>query len=313
MLALPDAGMYRSVKKNNIRFDILCDWLEGSILFDETVDEFSAIDVVDVLIDENVCKEQDFAMEIVNNAWFELERRLNWIAPGMPFSISNSRASRIHSWQEAPAHSFCVLLSLAQCYKGWAKSISGSDYGEQGELFELLAQESFKNQFSDWQVERTGWSPTQSMSLSEVVDWVADCLGETTKDNLDELVNSKDKDAGLDILCYLPFPDNRGGFPVYLMQCASGQHWKTKVNQPIIKKWQRRFIDFVDCPRKAFAIPFALSNEDFRDYYDYAEGLILDRYRLLAAARYCQDWVSSSLKDRIIEWATPRVDQLPRN
>lgn len=313
MLALPDAGMYRSIRKNNIRFDFLCDWIEGSILFDENVDGFSAIDVADVLIEENVCEKQEFAMEIVNNAWFELERRLNWITPGTPFSISNSRANRIHSWQEAPAHSFCILLSLAQCYKGWAESISSSDYTEQGELFELLAQESFKNQFSGWQVERTGWSLAQPMNFRKVVDWVADCLGETTKDNLDELINSKNKDAGLDLLCYLPFPDNRGGFPVYLMQCASGQHWKTKINQPSIKKWQRRFIDFVDYPQKAFAIPFALSDKDFNSYYDEAEGLLLDRYRLLAAARYRQHWVSSSLTDRIINWAIPRVNQLPRD
>ena len=71
MLALPDAGMYRSIRKNNIRFDFLCDWIEGSILFDENVDGFSAIDVADVLIEENVCEKQEFAMEIVNNAWFE--------------------------------------------------------------------------------------------------------------------------------------------------------------------------------------------------------------------------------------------------
>ena len=312
MLALPDVGMHRSIEKNNVKFDILCDWIEGSILFDENVDKFSAIDVVDVLIDENVCDEQDFAMEIVNNAWLELERRLNWIAPGIPFFISNSRVRRIDSWQETPAHSFCVLLSLAQCYEGWGEYISDPDYGEQGELFELLTQESFKNQFSDWRVERIGWSPTQPTNLREVVNWVADCLSETTRDDLDKRVNPKGKDAGLDLLCYRPFPDHRGGFPTYLMQCASGQRWKTKVNQLSVKRWLK-FIDFASYPQRAFAIPFALSDEDFSSYYDEAEGLLLDRYRLLAAARYRQNWVSSSLKDRIIEWATPKVNQLPRN
>ena len=40
MLALPDNGMARSIYKHNIRLDILCDWIEGSILFDENEDEF---------------------------------------------------------------------------------------------------------------------------------------------------------------------------------------------------------------------------------------------------------------------------------
>lgn len=312
MLALPDVGMHRSIKENNVKFDILCDWIEGSILFDENVDKFSAIDVVDVLIDENVCDEQDLAMEIVSNAWIELERRLNWIAPGIPFFISNSRVRRIDSWQETPAHSFCVLLSLAQCYEEWGGCISGSDYREQGELFELLTQESLENQFLDWQVERTGWSPLQQTSLPEIVNKIADYLGETVSNNLDQRLRPREKDAGLDILCYRPFPDKRGGLPVYLIQCASGQDWTTKMHTPNINRW-RQFIDFVVLPQKAFAIPFALSDDDFKRYSPDVGGLFLDRYRLLGAAKFSEQWESSLLKDRIIEWAKPRVDQLPRN
>lgn len=312
MLALPDVGMHRSIEKNNVKFDILCDWIEGSILFDEDEDEFSVTDVANVLIDENVCEEQDFAMEIVSNAWSELERRLNWLVSGMPFSISDSRAIRIDSWQETPAHSFCLLLSLAQCYEKWWERISGSDYREQGELFELLTQESLENQFLGWQVEHTGWFPDQPTSLPEVVNKVADYLGETVSNNLDQWIRPREKDAGLDLLCYRPFSDKRGGFPVYLIQCASGQDWTSKMDKPNIGRW-RRFIEFVAPPQKAFAVPFALSDGDFKKLSPDVEGLFLDRYRLLAAARYRQHWVSSSLKDRIINWAIPRVNQLPRN
>lgn len=312
MLALPDVGMHRSIEKNNVKFDILCDWIEGSILFNEDEDEFSVTDVANVLIDENVCEEQDFAMEIVSNAWSELERRLNWLVSGMPFSISDSRAIRIDSWQETPAHSFCVLLSLAQCYEKWWERTSGSDYREQGELFELLTQESLENQFLGWQVEHTGWFPNQPTSLPEVVNKVADYLGETVSNNLDQWIRPQEKDAGLDLLCYRPFSDKRGGFPVYLIQCASGQDWKTKMDKPNIGRWGR-FIEFVAPPQKAFSIPFALSDGDFKKLSLDVEGLFLDRYRLLAAAKYQQHWESSILTNRIVRWATPRVDQLPRN
>ena len=87
MLPIPDSGMHRSINKHRIKFDFLCDWIEGSILFDANEDEFSIRDVVDVLIDESIYEESDFAMEIVLDAWQELESRLKWIAPGGPFFI----------------------------------------------------------------------------------------------------------------------------------------------------------------------------------------------------------------------------------
>ena len=186
------------------------------------------------------------------------------------------------------------------------------DYNEQGKLFELLTQESLKKQFSDWQIKRTGWARTQPTQLHEVMDQIAGWLGRSTRDDINKWTDSSDKDAGLDLLCYRPFPDNRAGFPVYLMQCASGQNWTQKVKEPDIDFWNK-LIEFVVRPQRAFAIPFALSDGDFRRQCVRVQGLFLDRYRLLAAARYCKHWESSSLKDSIIKWAVPRVNQLPRN
>ena len=310
MLALPHDGMHRSIDSHNIRFDILCDWIEGSILFDENEDEFSLMDVVDVLTDKRIYEDQEFAEEIVTDAWNELERRVNCIGSGVPFSVTDSQITRMDSWQDTPAHSFCVLVSLARCYRRWWHCMSKGDYNEQGELFELLTQESLEKQFTDWQVKRTGWSYTQPTSLYETVNQTANWLGIATRNNINP--NSRGNEAGLDLLCYHPFPDNRAGFPVYLMQCTSSQHWEQKVGQPNINRWFD-FIDFVVRPQKAFAIPFAPSDEDFREQCILIQGLFLDRYRLLAAARYCKRWESPSLKDRIIKWAEPRINQLPRD
>lgn len=309
MLVLPDVGMQKSVNRHNIKFDVLCDWIEGSILFDENKNEFSVMDVADVLIDYGIYEDQEFAMEIVDNAWRELERRLDRITPMKPFSIAYPRVEpRSDSWEDVPAYSFCVLLSLAQCYQNWEECIAGGNYNAQGELFELLTQESLEKQFSDWQIKHTGWSRAQPTRLPDIVNQVAAWLGKTAKGHVDS--NSKEKDAGLDLLCYRPFPDNRDGFPVYLMQCASGKHWSKKINQPNINRW-KWLIEFVNSPQRAFAIPFALNDDDFREYCVLIQGLFLDRYRLLAAARYCEQWESSALKDRILNWARPRVQRLP--
>ena len=312
MLALPDNGMLRSIAKHNIAFEYLCDWIEGSILFDDTEDKFSVMDIVDVLISENIYDNQDFAEEIVIDAWDELKRRVNCIDSAMPFSVIYPIVKRTGSWEDAPAHSFCVLISLAQCYKKWWAGISGGDYNEQGELFELLTQESLETQFSDWCIRRTSWYRMQPTALREMVNRTADWLGEDVEHDINAWTGPQGKDMGLDLLCYRPFPDNRSGFPVYLMQCASGQDWAKKVYQPNVELWQK-LINFVVRPQKAFAIPFALSDDDFRKQCVLIQGLFLDRYRLLAAARYRETWESSSLKDQIIKWAMPRVNQLPRD
>lgn len=312
MLALPDNGMLRSISAHNIVFEYLCDWIEGNILFDETEDKFSVVDIVDVLISENIYDEQDFAEKIVIDAWIELKRRANCIDSEMAFSVVYPTVKRTRSWEDTPAHSFCVLLSLAQCYKRWWVNISEGGYREQGELFELLTQESLETQFSDWCIRRTGWYRTEPTELRGMVNRIANWLGEDTGDDINAWVSSDGRDMGLDLLCYRPFPDNRTGFPVYLMQCASGQNWTEKVYQPNIDLWQR-LVNFVVRPQKAFAIPFALSDDDFRKQCVLIQGLFLDRCRLLAAARFREQWESSSLKDRIIRWAMPRIDQLPRN
>ena len=310
MLPIPDSGIYKSINEHNIDFGFLCDWIEGSILFAE--DEFSTIDIVQALIDGGIYVESDFAMRIVREIWQELERRLKCVAPRIPFSVSDLRVQRITSWQDAPAHSFCVLLSFAKCYKKWWNRVSDSDYNEQGELFELLTQESLKEQFSDWQVKRTGSSHTQSVKLHEVMRQVADWLDRPIKPDAGERINSRAKDAGLDLLCYHRFPDKRAGFPIYFMQCASGQNWNDKVFTPDLDLWGD-YIDFVVRPQKAFAIPYALSEADFREQCILVKGLLLDRYRLLAASRCRQHWESPMLTNRIVKWATPKINQLLRN
>ena len=49
MLALPDTCILQPI--TNYDINILCDWIEGSILFDESMDGFSVMDIVDVLTD----------------------------------------------------------------------------------------------------------------------------------------------------------------------------------------------------------------------------------------------------------------------
>lgn len=311
MLPIPTSGLPQPTGtppeiEHNIKLDILCDWIEGSVLFDE--EHLSSIDVVDILMKEEIYDDQDLAAQIIEWGWRKLKRRLNWLGKGNSFAFIGRRMIRMRSWEENPAHSFCILLSMPQCYTDWSTSLCGVGYSKQGWLFESLTKASIESQFSDWEVYHTGWSVSNPVKLSEVVDEVASRLGEEKK-NIAPWENPEGNDAGLDLLCYRPFADNRVGIPVYLMQCASGKNWMYKLNEPNLNTWMK-MIDFVATPRKAFAIPFALPNDEFNARCNMVDGMLLDRYRLLAAARYNREWVPTCLKAEIIDWIKPRLNAL---
>ena len=308
MLALPDKGVRRSVNEHNSKLDVFCDWIEGSILFSE--EELSETDIVDVLLEEQIYKDQSFASERVADVWAELKRRQILTGVGSSFSIEHRKIKRLRSWQDVPAHSFCAILSFVELYDGWASRF-GSDYNEQGELFELLTQESLKCQFPGWQIYRTGWSRTTTVKLAQVVEDIQHKLGELPG-SIGPWASKYANEVGLDLLCYRPFDDNRVGIPVYLMQCASGGDWKRKLHTPDLQIWTK-VVQFAADPKKAFATPFAFLDDTFRQTCNTVDGMLLDRYRLLAPYRHIESWESRPLKDRIIAWAEPRILALLRS
>src|SRR5205823_3869050 len=100
---------------------------------------------------------------------------------------------------------------------------------------------------------------------------------------------------GLDLLCYRPYDDGRVGVPVFLVQCASGQDWESKLDTPKLKIWAK-IVDFASTPKKAFAMPFTLEDWDFTRKCNDNDGMLMDRYRLLAAGRARPNWISSRLR-----------------
>lgn len=307
MLAIPGKGMSWSVDAHNVLLDVLCDWIEGSILFDD--EELSASDVVDTLCDGEIYEDQNFAWERVEDAWRELRRRHNWLGNGHPLKINSLNAKRKYAWRESAAHSFCIALSLAKWYPDWARSF-GQDFTKQGELFETLTKESLQKMFSGWEIDATGWTRTKTQKLHKVVSKVAERLGEPIGSKI-SWTRPEAKDAGLDLLCYRPFPDGRVGIPVYLMQCASGANWKNKTSTPNVNTW-RNLIQFTSEPKKAFATPFALLDDEFKINCLPVNGLLIDRYRLLSPARDNLNWVSMNLQKDLIKWLRPRINKLPK-
>jgi hypothetical protein len=306
MLAVPKSGVYRSVNKHTSRLDLVTDWVEGAALFQEQT-ELSAADVLDILMEEGIYESQTFAWEFIEDVWGELGLRQKLLGAGFPLEVGTTRITRRFEWRDVPGHSFCLALSLALAYPKWAGSF-GKDFTEQGELFELLTLEAMKAEFSGWSFHLTGWSRSSSLKISDVAPKVAELLGEQLSD-VKRWVAETANEAGLDLLCFRPFPDQRIAIPVLLMQCASGRDWQDKLKTPDIDVWSKLVL-FGSRPKAGFATPFALRDDVFIQSTAVINGILLDRYRLLSPARGKPDWVGEPLKTKLISWLSPRIASL---
>jgi hypothetical protein len=308
MLRLPESGLkpYRDGHQTDL--SIFCDWLEGSLLFTNH-NALSLSDIKDVLMEEHLYKSQDKASEFLADVWHEFDRRRSALGQSYPIKIENLRLLRVMPWRQSPAYSFCLLLSFAERYRNWAKGF-GTDFTEQGSLFEEVTCAALKQEMAGWTITATGWSSSRAAGLKAIVEQVRALLGEDAG-KLGKFPKFKvAKDAGLDVVLFRPFADTRIGFPLYLLQCASGVEWEGKRNQPNLNAW-RTFIDFAVMPKKALAIPFAVRDDEFWWSCRHMDGMLIDRMRLLSGGSRTPDWIASDVKRRIISWMAPRVKVLP--
>ena len=307
MLRLPDVGVRLSIKEHNSDLSVLCDWVEASVLLlDETL---SAIEVIDVLMEEQVYREQDFAHEIVEQVWAAIERRQSWLNASRIIRVHGARLVRNLEWAQVPAHAFCLVVALRRCLKTWSEAV-GPNYVEQGHLFERITEEALVEQ--GWEVFRTGWAGIATPpAFVDIVGQIADRLNEPAMSGLD--LPQEVKDQGLDLVCTRPFQDRRGGHVLYLVQCASGDNWRTKLRTPSFELW-RDLVRFSSPYPRAIAVPFAFpEDEAFRVTRLSADGVFLDRFRILGAGLRRVGWESGDLTQDLLRWLEPKIALLPTN
>src|SRR5207247_725994 len=124
-----------------------------------------------------------------------------------PFSVESKRLTRRVDWTESPAYSFCLMLALQLAYRETFLSMFKDEgYKKQGELFERLTVASL--QHLGLVTHSAAWSHVASNSIADKVAAAGKHLGEPHRpDAVETWTEEKAKDAGLDVICHLPFTD----------------------------------------------------------------------------------------------------------
>jgi hypothetical protein len=311
MLTPPSKGFAVSVDAHNVRLDAMAEWIEGCITFNDK--EISKVDVKDILQEEGYYRSQDFAQERIDDAWKELKRRNKCLGPAGTFKVEPTRLARKGKWQDSPAYSFCLMLSLQTSYRKSFLDEFGSDYTEQGELFERLTAEALHA--IGWRTYSTAWSHAASNSIADKVEALALHLGEPPRAGaVDQWTEERAKDCGLDVICHLPFLDGWAGRPLYFVQCASGENWKDKRHTPNIQQWTK-LLELATEPKRGIAHPFVLLEDEFRRAANYdLLSLVLDRHRLSKPAATTKvTWLSPALAKDLKGWTRSRLRVLSQH
>ena len=327
MLELPQHrrgfSQYGDNKGREYDLDVLCDWIEGSVLFLER--DISLEDVSDHIMDhqslmdsalegtDRLRPENDIlsnSSKLLADTWNIIEKRLRSLGNSSPLELGKNRIRAVSDWRDFPGYSFTLLLGLKAWYPDWA-ALDRNTYAYQGALFEQLSKAALAKQLSGWRVERTGWGSDNTINLASAARFVADCVfTDVDLARLELFDHAYSKDRGLDIVAYRPFPDERIGSIAVLLQCGSGKNWAEKLNDTGCRVW-RQIVQWPaeNKPPFGLIIPFALQDEEFKRSSNLVAGPLLDRQRLLGLPD--SRWEPGDLARDLVEWAEPLVELLP--
>jgi hypothetical protein len=106
-------------------------------------------------------------------------------------------------------------------------------------------------------------------------------------------------DAGVDIVVWWRFADERTGSPVLLAQCTVQLEWGEKVKDISVELW-KKWIDFATVPpQTALVIPFAVNRASAQwDDRTVTAGVIIDRLRLMELLNELEEDELESLMDQ---------------
>lgn len=305
MYGLPEKGISVSVNVHNCNMLAVADWVLASALFCE--EDVSKSDLLDVLMDNQVYRSQDFCQEFIAEVWRELDAFLSEIeTPCLKF---DQRAVRFENgWRSDKALSYCLTASLRPIYGEWSKVHCGN-YLTQGLILEELTKLSLSSHHPNIKFKSTGWSGVDdNLKFSALVAQICSDANFTEKD-LSLWDNGAIKDMGLDVYGYFSTKNRRRpSAPFMMFQCASGENWISKRGTPNLDIWGDIMRTFSK-PVRGMSIPFLVSEKDFQQSLILLHGPLLDRSLLLSGIEG-NAALGADLDAMIESWVDERITKL---
>ena len=116
----------------------------------------------------------------------------------------------------------------------------------------------------------------------------------------DDPQRSSKKDAGLDIVAWLPFPDRKRSKIIAFAQCATGQFRAGKRDELQPLSWCNKWLTKHPAvtPVKMFLVPHTITDDDWAELA-YDAGVVFDRFRI---TYFAEQAMSQGLRKEIRDW-----------
>jgi hypothetical protein len=273
----------------------LADWMEVNAFLDEADHSSSLEDIVSELSVSNEISEP-----LKTDISTELLTRVKKLGVSYPFKFNGQllEIKTPDNYEGQWAYILCLLISYIGVHNGektlkaWGKDHITSLFEEVSGIAakNFLPHTEIASDFLYFGAPRASWKkidrPFRS-ALKILKSKISD--GEIIK-----IANDyRQKDAGLDIIAWRHFPDQRPGKLLLLCQCAAGSDYKSKRYELLNFK---NFFSIRSPFFQALFIPHELDEAEWAEYcFDTNVGLTFDRGRI---GWYAKDWDGDGFKSK---------------
>jgi hypothetical protein len=275
--------------------------MEASLLVQDPLERISDADLQDAL--EEAGWDREEGLEYILQ---QFRHRSNAIGVLYPVKRVGLGFRARGTWEDYLCYSFLLFVSLNQSY-GELSFRTGAR--EPAILFEVLAARALELFFSGTAI-RIGAPRLQPVpaGFPAALAYLAGVIMEPVRSD-GGLEQHGSGDDGLDIWLMKGFQDDRPSSIFVLAQCAIGEDWEAKRSELDLALWYRH-IDWFTQPLKAFAVPFQINQDSWRETAARG-GLILDRPRIAQAIKVAH--LPGPIVTRIHNWTQQRIQRTVRD
>jgi hypothetical protein len=258
--------------------------------------------------DADVFSDEDAAERFALDVLAQIRNRAYLWNNEYPLALIGDRVNRAcDNWQDAVTFTSLLLADISRGYP--AAGIDMDPRSGFPRLFEKIVEACgrglFRGRAARFGVPREpGWP----IPVRDRIQKLGEGLGLLAQD-LEGKVEPTSGDRGLDIAVRLGCGDDGPGTLVFLVQCATGKHWREKRGEPSLADWQDVLLWNAPLVR-VVAIPWRLkTTQEYAENYRHFDAVILDRPRLVYGRP--DRFLEGDTRTALANWCRGQIQKLP--